>query len=117
MNDLTHKYSRQIGSSILASYLLIFILSVFHFHHFELITSPVFADANQNNTASQISVNESGCIVLQNFNSLHSLTIPKNVSAFIFIPICSPCALRSGISDIINPHLSQLKLRAPPTFS
>jgi len=117
MNGFAFKYSKQIGSITLISYLLICILSVFHFHHFELKTSPVLNDNQRTDFTSQISLTESGCIILQNLNSLHSFTFTNTTSRVILNSVCSSCSFESCNQSINNPQLSLVSLRAPPAFS
>jgi hypothetical protein len=117
MNNLTKYYSIQIACTTLISYLLIFILTVFHFHHIELGNGSAYKECKQDELLSQVSLGETGCIVLQNFNSLHSLTISNTASIILYSPVYSGCLCGWSQADIQYPHLSQVNLRAPPLFS
>jgi hypothetical protein len=117
MKILVLKYRDIIGRIILGSYLLIFALSIFHFHKYNLNRISAIEIESESNLQIKISSSEFACIIHQNFNSLHTLAIPNS---FVTIPIDLTKQDRLiGIfrSDIKPITLSTNHLRAPPFFS
>ena len=110
------KYQTYTSTVILAGYLSLCLLNVFHHHGIEIgCESSINSDTS--NSPQQINSSGFECSVHQNFNSIHTLTFPA--SFFIIDPN------QSGIQRSIIPansyssnnFYSSNHLRAPPEIS
>lgn len=116
MKSRIKKYQTYTSTVILAGYLSLCLLNVFHHHGIEIgCESSINSDTS--NSPQQINSSGFECSVHQNFNSIHTLTFPA--SFFIIDPN------QSGIQRLIIPSntnsfnnfCSSNHLRAPPGTS
>jgi hypothetical protein len=117
MKNSLIKYQNNISRITLLSYLLIFVLNIFHVHKIDFILYSNNQFINGSELQSIVYSNENRCIIHQTFNALHSFVISKSVSIvnnqqkefnqiFGNDDFTRNCSIQS-----------QNHLRAPPLFS
>jgi len=115
---LTLKYRKLISLLVLTSYLLISILTLFHYHPYEFNQLEVVKKQNSFDSNSQLASGYgSACIVYQNFNSLHSIHFSHTLtllSDLVYKEVILPNNENSFPPFNIY---SFTKLRAPPISS
>ena len=110
------KYHSTIGGLTLLSYLIIFLINIFHFHNLELDTNHIFDLANDTNLQGQSIKSEFQCIIHQNFNSLHLFTLHKPTANKLYLACQFVTELCSDQKQLNNLFYSSNQLRAPPSF-
>ncbi len=113
-----NKYTRKIGTLVLLGYLLVSVLTLFHHHNYCFNISNAL---NESNTANldlrYLDLSGFECLVHQNFNSLHSISFPKNQHLFSDLIIAEEILRISDTFFQPLNYYSTTQLRAPPFFS
>lgn len=109
-----YSYKRILGSITLLSYITIFTLNVFHYHNLDFNNSSSIDFKQAPEFLSKNSFSESGCIVLQNFYSLHNLIFSNSISTLPTDNGNQRLLMGINYNDFNNFHLLTNHLRAPP---
>lgn len=115
MMNTIQKYRCTVGRLILFSYLIIFTLNIFHFHNYNLNSISAIDIENDSPKQLQTSISEFGCIIHQNFNSLHTLALPHSIPVFLCDDKKQNHLTGTINSFYCNFTFSNKHLRAPPT--
>lgn len=116
MKYYTSKYSKKIVKTLLSAYLLVCVLSIFHFHNFSILQSPAIDNVpSETSHVKYLANTEFKCLIHQNLNSLQSVNIDQSGDPFTYLTFKEN--LTSDISDInlSTKYFSTNNLRAPPT--
>jgi len=80
MKNITVKYRKNCGIVIFINYLLIITLNIIHIHNYDINTLRAFAVPDISNHHYRDVITEYGCIIHQNFCSLHTLVFSSSIS-------------------------------------
>lgn len=113
-----HKYKRRISSLILACYLIVITLGIFHYHKYDLNKPKAFTTENTESGFYKTDITSGfDCVVQQNISQLHNFSFEFNISINFFI---------QNVENFSPPESTRLipftisfsnQLRAPPSYS
>ncbi|NNG26926.1 MAG: hypothetical protein HKM87_05330 [Ignavibacteriaceae bacterium] len=109
------KYKRIISSLLLSCYLLVFGISIFHYHDFNFNQTEVFDNHISSDFNSQSSdFSRFDCRVHQIFNELHSYYSPVNVGSNFDFSLEQEYLPDETVNLLSSIYFKYTQLRAPP---
>lgn len=114
LKKIVLKYRHSIGRIILGSYLLIFILNIFHFHKYDFNSVLSIDFKKESNQHLLVSKSEFKCIIHQNLLSLQTALANFFSNNLLLDPKQSFYSSTENKNKFSLVHLSDNFLRAPP---
>lgn len=111
------KYRGKIAIVVLSGYLLISVLSVFHYHKFDLLQNPEIKPHHSNTSSgfSKIGSSQFVCTIQLNYSHLHSVNISDLAISTFHIRFEDIDFIPVNNFKLLSEFFISSKLRAPPT--
>ena len=117
MGNSLDKYRRRFSALFLCIYLIFLVVEVLHHHHFDLDNPLSYNNSNQTSSVYVDLADDFRPCLLMSFSG--TILNYQFSSIGIVKPLTRCCVILSVEKKDFksNPHLNNLKLRAPPTIS